>query len=76
MNQHLGKYDHIQIITEDELKAFARELIWQQTQTPWYRPVLKWSLGVSAGVLIGLLDWLKSGKGGIKNSGGDPYGIF
>lgn len=65
----LGKYDYTQVVTEKDLKAMARELLWQRQNTPWYRPIYKWAVGVSLGVILGLIHWVQEGKGSIKNSG-------
>lgn len=66
----LGKYDYSQVVTEADLKAIARELSWQYHTVPWYHPLLKWATAISLGVVLGLVGWIQTGKGAIKNSGG------
>lgn len=74
MNE-LGKFDYSQIITEDDLKAIGRELGYQYSHLPWWRPIYKWATGVSIGVIMGLIVWLQDGKNPIKNSGRNTGGV-
>lgn len=64
-------YEHSQVITAWELKAFAQELYYLRMQAPWWNPVYKWSVDIAMGTVMGLLQWIVNGKSAIKDSKGD-----
>ena len=59
-------YEYSQIITEQDLHAFRQALTRQYKSIPWYKPVTRWATGVAIGVVIGLITWVREGKGGIR----------